>query len=37
MNSSSLICSSSLRSASNAKIEKVEAAMRNFEPGAIDP
>ena len=35
MNSSSLTFSSSLRSASNAKIENVDAAMRTFEPGAI--
>jgi hypothetical protein len=34
-NSSSPICSSSLRSASNAKIENVDAAMRNLEPGRI--
>ena len=35
MNSSSPTCSSSLRSASNAKIENVEAAMRTLEPGVI--
>ena len=35
MNSSSPTCSSSLRSASNAKIENVDAAMRTFEPGVI--
>ena len=35
MNSSSLTCSSSLRSASNAKMENVDAAMRTFEPGLI--
>ena len=37
MNSSSSTCSSSLRSASNAKIENVDAAMRTFEPGVISP
>ena len=35
MNSSSPTCSSSLRSASKAKIENVDAAMRTFEPGVI--
>ena len=35
MNSSSETFSSSLRSASNAKIENVDAAIRTFEPGVI--
>jgi hypothetical protein len=35
MNSSSPTCSNSLRRASNAKIEKVDAAMRTFAPGLI--
>ena len=35
MNSNSPTCSSSLRSASNAKIENVEAAMRILEAGVI--
>ena len=35
MNSSSETFSNSLRSASNAKIENVDAAIRTFEPGTI--